>query len=69
VTLQPAGQVKLDPVARAKDGLPVVFGIARISAGPALRTTVTIAKGNHTKTVYMLADYPAVGEVATSPVP
>ena len=69
VALQPAGAVRMDPVARAKDGQPVVFGVARTAAGPPLTVTITVTKGRAVRTVHMLAYYPGPGQVASSPVP
>ena len=67
--LQPAGAVRMDPVARAKDGQPVVFGVARTAAGPPLIVTITVTKGRAVRTVHMLTYYPGPGQVVSSPAP
>lgn len=69
VAWQPADMVRMDPVARAKDGQPVVFGVARKTAGPPLTVTLTIRKGGSVRTLHMLAYYPGTGQVVSSPAP
>src|SRR5450631_1699343 len=64
VALQPADKVRMDPVARAKDGQPVVFGVARTAAGPPLTVTITVTKGGSVRTAHMTAYYPGLGQVA-----
>jgi len=69
VTWRPAAKVRMDPVARAKDGLPVVFGVARTAAGPPLSVTITVTRGGSVRTAHMLAYYPGLGQVVSSPPP
>lgn len=69
VALQPADEVRMDPVARAKDGQPVVFGVVRTTAGPPLTVTLTVSRGGHVRTIHLLAYYPGPGEVVSSPAP
>jgi len=69
VALQPADKVRMDPVARAKDGQPVVFGVARTAAGPPLTVTITVTKGGSVRTAHMTAYYPGPGQVVSSPAP
>ena len=69
VAWQPADNVRLDPVALAKDGQPVVFGVARTTPGPTLAVTITVTRGSSVRTVHMLAYYPGPGHVASSSAP
>jgi hypothetical protein len=69
VALQPADKVRMDPVARAKDGQPVVFGVARTTAGPTLPVTITVTRGRSVRTVHMLAYYTPPGGFISSPAP
>ena len=69
VALQPADKVRMDPVARAKDGQPVVFGVARTAAGPPLPVTITVTRGRSVRTVHMLARYTPPGGFLSSPAP
>jgi hypothetical protein len=69
IALQPADDVRMEPVARAKDGQPVVFGVARTGAGPAILVTITVTRGESVRTVHMLAYYPPPGQVESSSAP
>lgn len=69
VVLQPADKVRMDPMARAKNGQPVVFGVVRTTAGPPLTVTLTVTSGRSVRTIHTLAYYPGPGQVASSPAP
>ena len=71
VTLPSGGDFRLTPVARAKDGRPVVFGVQLTSDRPAEDVPVTVSNGHAIRVVHMLAYYagPAGDGVFSSPAP
>lgn len=71
VTLPSGGGFRLAPVARAKDGRPVVFGVQLTSDRPAEDVPLTVSNGHAVRVVHMLAYYagPAGDGVFSSPAP
>lgn len=68
VTFPSAGPAVMDPVARARDGRPVVFGVASRPGEGAVSVTVTVTKGRGVRILHMLTfPAPAASSRSTAP--